>query len=56
MIQSFGVKPEDNPTLYITVDKSEELKDDLFAKFTVEAQVSGLNDGVIPVEKVYHYL
>ena len=55
MIESYNIKPEDNPTLYITVDKSEELKDDLFAKFTVEAQVSGLNDGVIPVEKVYHY-
>ena len=55
VIDSFNIKEEDNPTLYITVDKSEELKDDLFANFTVEAQVSGLNDGVIPVEKVYHY-
>ena len=54
-IDSYNIKDEDNPTLYISVDKSEELKDDLFSKFTVEAQVSGLNDGVIPVEKVYHY-
>ena len=54
-IESFNIKPEDNPTLYISVDKSEELKEDLFSKFTIEAQVSGLNDGVIPVEKVYHY-
>jgi hypothetical protein len=55
MIQNFGVKPEDNPTLYINVQKATDFRDDMFDKFSIEAQVSGVNDGVIPVEKVYHY-
>jgi hypothetical protein len=55
MIQSFGVKPEDNPTLYISVIKATDFRDDMFDKFSIEAQVSGVNDAVIPVEKVYHY-
>ena len=54
-IESFGIKPEDNPTLYISVEKATDFRDDMFDKFSIEAQVSGVNDGVIPVEKVYHY-
>ena len=54
-IKSFGIKPEDNPTLYIAVEKGPECRDDIFNKFNIEAQVSGVNDGILPVEKVYHY-
>ena len=55
IIQDYGIKPEDNPSLYISVEKGTEFKEKLFEKFSVEAQVSGVNDEVIPVEKVYHY-
>ena len=54
-IRSFGIKPEDNPTLYISVEKGVEMKDEIFEKFNIEAQVSGVNDGILPVQKVYHY-
>ena len=54
-IETYGVKPEDNPSVYITVQKSIDFRDDIFNKFTIEAQVAGVNDGVFPVEKVYHY-
>ena len=54
-IKSFGIKAEDNPTLYIAVEKGPECRDEIFTKFNIEAQVSGVNDGILPVEKVYHY-
>ena len=54
-IKSYNVKEADNPTLYIRVDKFGSFEETTFNKFSVEAQVSGVNDGVIPVEKVYHY-
>ena len=57
IIKNYNVKDTDNPTIYIRIDKDEngEFSDKVFEKFSVEAQVSGVNDGVIPVEEVYHY-
>ena len=57
IIKSFNIKESDNPTIYIRIDKDEygQFADKTFEKFSIEAQVSGVNDGVIPVEKVYHY-
>ena len=52
-IRSYNVKEADNPSIYIKVDKLAKF--DVYNKFSVEAQVSGINDGVIPVEKIYHY-
>ena len=54
-IRGFNVKASDNPSLYIRIEKFGDFKEKTFEKFSVEAQVSGVNDGVIPVEKVYHY-
>ena len=53
-IRSFNIKSSDNPSLYIRVEESNPGSRD-YDKFALEAQVSGVNDGVIPVEKVYHY-
>ena len=57
IIKSFNIKDSDNPTIYIRIDKDEfgQFAYKTFEKFSIEAQVSGVNDGVIPVEKVYHY-
>lgn len=57
IIKSFNIKESDIPTLYIRIEKNEDgqFADKTFEKFSLEAQVSGVNDGVIPVEKVYHY-
>ena len=54
-IRNFNIKETDNPSLYIRIEKYGEFEQKVFDKFSVEAQVSGVNDGVIPVEKVYHY-
>ena len=54
-IKAYNVKESDNPSLYIKIDKMGDFADKTFEKFSVEAQISGVNDGVIPVEKVYHY-
>jgi len=54
-MRSFNIRTSDNPSLYIRIEKSGDFKEKTFEKFSVEAQVSGVNDGVIPVEKVYHY-
>ena len=54
-IKSYNIKEADNPTLYIRIDKVGIFEETTYNKFQVEAQVSGVNDGVIPVEKVYHY-
>ena len=57
IINSYNVKESDNPTIYIRIDKEEEERfiDNTNGQFSIEAQVSGVNDGVIPVEKIYHY-
>ena len=56
-IKSYNIKDTDNPTIFITIDKNDDEKfaDKIYEKFSIETQVSGVNDGVIPVEKIYHY-
>jgi hypothetical protein len=54
-MEGYNIKESDNPSLYIKIDKLGNFADKVFEKFSVEAQVSGVNDGVVPVEKVYHY-
>ncbi len=54
-INSYNIKPTENPTLYLRVEKSSSYQETNFSKFNIEAQVAGVNDKVIPVEKVYHY-
>ena len=54
-IKEYNIKESDNPSLYIRVDKVGNFADKTFKKFDIEAQISGVNDGVVPVEKVYHY-
>ena len=54
-IDGYNIKATDNPSIYIKVDKNGTFEERAFNTFAIEAQVSGLNDGVVPVEKVYHY-
>ena len=54
-MKEYNIIQEENPTLYIKIDKDENFKDKSFEIINIEAQVSGVNDGVIPEEKVYHY-
>ena len=54
-IDSYNIKESDNPTLYVRIDKSPYNQQTIFNFFNVEAEISGINDLVAPVEKVYHY-
>ena len=54
-ISAYNLKIEDNPTLYLSIDKNREIDDKVYDQFTVEVQFSKANEGVIPTEKVYHY-
>jgi len=54
-IDSYNLKESDNPNLYVRIDKGLIYKEEVFSFFNVEAEISGINDFVSPVEKVYHY-
>ena len=54
-IESYNIKKSENPHLYVRLDKSMAYKQDVFSFFNIEAEISGINDFVPPVEKVYHY-
>ena len=53
-IDSYNIKESDNPTLYVRIDKSQYYQQ-VYNFFNVEAEISGADDLVSPVEKVYHY-
>ena len=53
-IKNYNIKELDIPSIFIKVDKADD-SEQQFNKFSLEAQVSGVNDGVVPVEKIYHY-
>ncbi|MBQ6284750.1 MAG: hypothetical protein IJK67_00360 [Bacilli bacterium] len=55
IIRSFNIRVEDNPTLYLAMEKSEEFSDKVYSKFNIEAQFSKVNGALIPVEKTFNY-
>ena len=55
IISTYNLKPTDNPTLYLSIEKNFEFSEKIYNKFNVEIQFSKANEGVIPTEKVYHY-
>ena len=54
-ISYLNIKAEDNPTLYLEIQKNGELPDKTFNKFDIEAQFSKINGDYITVEKTYNY-
>ena len=54
-IKDFNIKPEDNPTLYLSLDKSKRAASIKYEKFNIEAQFTKINGEVVPVEKTYNY-
>ena len=55
IITTYNLKQADNPTLYLSIEKSLEIPEQKYNKFSIEVQFSKANDGIIPTEKVYHY-
>ena len=54
-ISDFNVKSEDNPTLYLSIEKDEKYQDISYPKFTIETQFSKINGLQSPLEKTYNY-
>ena len=54
-IKEFNIKAEDNPTLYLSLAKNENVPEQKYEKFNVEAQFSKINGAIIPAEKSYNY-
>ena len=55
IIRSFNIRVEDNPTLYLSMEKTEEFMDKIYSKFNVEAQFTKVNGALIPVEKTFNH-
>ena len=55
IVRNFNIKPEENPTLYLSLAKNKNVLDKEYQKFNVEAQFSKVNGALIPVEKAYNY-
>ncbi len=55
VIKSFNVKYEDNPTLYISLEKNDKFPEKNYEKFNIEAQFSKTNGVVVPIKKKFNY-
>ena len=55
IIHGYNISESDNPCLYIRIDKNANINEKIFRKFSVEVEVSGINEGIIPEEQIYHY-
>ena len=53
-IAEYNIDDSEDPTLYLRIDKTNNY-DDTYKNFNIEAQIAGINDFTIPLEKVYHY-
>ena len=53
-IAEYNIDDSENPTLYLRIDKTNSYEY-TYNNFNIEAQITGINDFVIPLEKVYHY-
>ena len=51
-IREYNIKPNDNPSLYIRIDGDLNFNNEIFG---MNAQISGVNNGVIPEENIYIY-
>ena len=54
-LDSYNIKDSENPYLYLRIDKKPYYKEETFDFFNVEADISGINDFIYPIEKIYHY-
>ena len=54
-ISNFNIKPEDNPTLYLSIEENENIPSQKYSKFNIEAQFSKINSGIVPVERIFNY-
>ena len=55
IIRNYNIMDKDIPTIYLKIQRKNNIKDKLYENFSIEAEISGTNDGIIPAENVYHY-
>ncbi len=55
IIRLFNIKTEENPTLYLSLEKNRNIQDKIYQKFNLEVQFSKTNGAVVPVEKTFNY-
>ena len=55
VIRNYDIKIEDNPTLYLSLEKNSKAEVKKYEKFSIETQFTKLNGALIPVEKTYNY-
>ena len=53
-IAEYNIDDSEDPTLYLRIEKTNR-DETTYNKFNIEAQIEGINDFTIPLEKVYHY-
>lgn len=53
-IAEYNIDDSEDPTLYLRIDKTNNYEY-TYTNFNIEAQITGINDFVVPLEKVYHY-
>ena len=55
IIKSFNISKIDNPCLYIRIENKGNINEKIFRKFSIEGELSGFNNEIIPQEDNYHY-
>ena len=55
VIKNYNIKLEDNPTIYLSMEKNPDSSEINYSKFNIEAQFTRINGGIIPVEKTFNY-
>ena len=55
IISTFNIKPDDNPTLYLSIEAEEDIPSTKYKKFNIEALFSPINSGIVPVERIFNY-
>ena len=53
-IAEYNIDDSEDPTLYLRIEKTNR-DETTYSKFNIEAKIEGINDFIIPLEKVYHY-
>ena len=54
-VNYFDLQKEDNPTLYISIEKKNQLMQQVYDKFSIESEISQTNNEIVPVENIYHF-
>ena len=55
LFKSLNIKPEENPTILISIEKSNSYMNQEFGNISIITEINQNNDNAIPLENIYHY-